>query len=179
MARVEIDEDIPMPARRIVRLGDPKSKKAAANHRWYMANREEQIARATIRQQHQRENTPGFHVARVQAVLRHNERNPAKVMLNVMTQRARKYGYPCTITLEKLEQLLAPMTCALTGFKLSWDRSEVRPPLLPSPDKKSHGKGYVSGNVRIVAWVVNRMRGELSDEEFIGWLRVILERLGR
>jgi hypothetical protein len=53
----------------------------------------------------------------------------------------------------------------------------VRDEFAPSPDQVIQGLGYVPGNVRIVAWVYNRMRGELSDVEFVERLRMLLERL--
>lgn len=102
------------------------------------------------------------------------QRNPAKTLLYTMRKNARVRGYECTITLEELDALLVPMTCALTGWKLRWDVSNIWDPLAPSPDRRDSRFGYVSGNVRIVAWSINRMRGDMTDEELRRACRAIL-----
>ena len=53
--------------------------------------------------------------------------------------------------------------CALTGELL--DATSVW--WKPSLDRIDSDKGYTLDNIRIVAWIVNHCRGDLTDEEFV------------
>ena len=102
--------------------------------------------------------------------------NPARCLLGNMRKNAAGRGIPCTITLEELKVLLAPMVCALTGWKLYWDVDEAHDPLAPSPDRITGRLGYVPSNVRIVAWRINQMRGDMTDEELLDAARALIAR---
>lgn len=100
--------------------------------------------------------------------------NPEAYMLNNMRGAARARGHECSITLDELKELLAPMRCSMTGIQLSWEGPVKANPIAPSPDRIDHNKGYVSGNVRIVSWIYNRARGNNSDEDVIAMAKALL-----
>lgn len=101
--------------------------------------------------------------------------NPAKVLLNSARSSARERGWALTITVQDIEPLVESMTCALTGLTLRW-QGLCRDPLAPSLDRIDSSQGYIPGNVRVVAWVINRMRGDLPDPEFLAFARLLVEK---
>lgn len=97
---------------------------------------------------------------------RWNAENPARKLLGQYRQSARKRGLDFALTVEIIEAMLAPMTCSATGLPLTWehDGSARANPWAPSIDRVDCSKGYVPGNVRVVCWAFNQMRGEYPDE---------------
>lgn len=53
--------------------------------------------------------------------------------------------------------------CALTNLDLNINDKWWKPSL----DRIDSNKGYTLNNIRIVAWIINHSRGNLSDNEFI------------
>lgn len=53
--------------------------------------------------------------------------------------------------------------CALSGQQLDINSKWWRPSL----DRIDSNKGYIENNIRIVAWIINHSRGDLTDSEFI------------
>jgi hypothetical protein len=149
-------------------------KKKKVNHDWYMAHREDEIAKATVRQK-AKQGDPEFNRSRVEAQRRFAQRHPAKYLLQVASQRAQGRDQECTISLEEVKEMLEPMVCSVTGLPLRWDKSIVRDDFAPSLDQITQGRGYVPGNVRVVCWMYNRVRGEWTDNEVAPRLRLILE----
>lgn len=45
----------------------------------------------------------------------------------------------------------------------------------PSLDRIDNSKGYTPDNIRIVAWIINHSRGELTTEEFIDMCKAVAE----
>lgn len=91
--------------------------------------------------------------------------NPAKKLFNQCQQCARKRGQECTITVEMIDAMLAPMACSVTGLPLTWERGSARTnPWSPSIDRLDNERGYMPGNVRVVCWAFNLARGEFPDE---------------
>lgn len=103
----------------------------------------------------------------------------AGYLLASMQGSARSGGPDCTLDRGHVEDILEPMTCALTGRQLYWDPEVKRADWAPSPDRIDNTLGHVPGNVRIVAWRVNWMRGNLSDEEFIAICRAVVAHADR
>lgn len=79
---------------------------------------------------------------------------------------ARKRGLPFELTREQVAEMLAPMTCSVTGLPLvpEWD-GDGRNPWWPSLDQIDPCGGYRPDNVRVVCWAYNVMRGELDDDD--------------
>lgn len=113
------------------------------------------------------------------ATQRWKRENPAKYVLSQAIQRAKRTGLGHTISLNEVEILLEPMTCALTGWSLKWDWDHKLDPLAPSLDRIDNARGYVPGNVRVTCWLVNKMRGNLSDEELLDVAAALLKNARR
>lgn len=95
--------------------------------------------------------------------------NPAKRLLLACKARAKQRGHECTITVEDLRAMLAPMTCAVTGLQLTYEKtseSKTRP-FAPSIDRIDNSSGYVLGNVRVVCCLYNLMRADHKDEDVL------------
>lgn len=92
--------------------------------------------------------------------------HPARQLLRQCRQSAKARGLECAITAEMIEAMLAPMTCSATGLPLSLehDASSSRNPWAPSVDRIDCAIGYRPGNIRIVCWAFNQMRGDFPDE---------------
>jgi hypothetical protein len=78
-------------------------------------------------------------------------------------ERAKKHGLPFTIT---IEDVVIPERCPVLGIEIKvnpegnamWDHS-------PSLDKIIPELGYVPGNVAVISWRANRIKGQASLEE--------------
>ena len=57
--------------------------------------------------------------------------------------------------------------CALSGEPMTWTVGKGRIPTNISIDRIDSSKGYVSGNIQLVCAIVNCMKNEYSQEEFI------------
>lgn len=103
---------------------------------------------------------------------------PARQLVKQTHASARKRGLDCTLTVEMVEVMLAPMTCSATGLPLSWERNgdSYRRPWAPSVDRIDCSKGYVLGNVRIVCSAFNTMRNEFPDEVVFALAKALAER---
>lgn len=65
--------------------------------------------------------------------------------------------------------------CPLTGFKLKFSTAPKKSEeTTASPDRIDNSKGYIEGNVRFVHKIVNKMRNNMSDEEFLKWCRCVV-----
>lgn len=63
--------------------------------------------------------------------------------------------------------------CALSGEIMLLERKS---PYSLSLDQIIPSKGYIKGNVQWVTWAVNRAKGDLSSEAFLGMCKKITER---
>lgn len=62
--------------------------------------------------------------------------------------------------------------CAITGDKLSFTRGVGRKnPKICSVDRINSSKGYVPGNIQLVTWQANQIKGKFSTREFISLCR--------
>jgi hypothetical protein len=70
-----------------------------------------------------------------------------------------------TLTKEHLEEIWnkQEQKCALTGRNLNIEDHWWK----PSVDRIDSSLPYLLDNIRIVGWIVNHCRGDLTDEEFI------------
>lgn len=78
------------------------------------------------------------------------------------------------LILEKQNGLCAltgvPLTCTLELGKISNTNASIDR-IIPG----AKGGGYVVDNIRLVCSIVNKMRGTLTDEEFLYWCKMISE----
>lgn len=93
---------------------------------------------------------------------------------HLLKNAAKRHAVDPAVTPEYLVDLMIEQggLCALTGRKL------VRAPrssTTASIDRIDNAKDYVPGNIRLTTWTVNRMRGELTDEQLFDWAQAILQ----
>ncbi len=112
------------------------------------------------------------------ATRRWNAQNPARKLLNQCRNSAKARGRECTITVEMIEGMLAPMTCSATGLPLTWEHGgdSARNPWAPSIDRIDPTKGYVDSNVRVVCVLYNLARNNFPDEAVMTMARALAER---
>jgi hypothetical protein len=94
--------------------------------------------------------------------------NPARMLLGQAKQRAKRLGVPCTLTELDIEALLAGLTCSATRLPLTFEHpggGSLKNPWAPSLDRVKRSFGYVAGNVRVVCWLYNHMRGDYADAD--------------
>jgi len=84
---------------------------------------------------------------------------------------------PVTLTLEQAMQILHRQAyrCALTGLEF-WSRTPGRSsaPRSPTLDRIKHGGPYSAGNVRVILFGVNSLRGNGADEGMYEVARALL-----
>lgn len=75
------------------------------------------------------------------------------------------------ITKDYVYKLLMPMTCAITNVKL--ELGENSTPYSPSIDRIDNNRGYVKGNIQIVAQMYNFCKNNYTDKVAIRFLKQI------
>lgn len=95
-------------------------------------------------------------------------------MLSAAKGRAKKYGFEFNIEKKDIEKLLekSNWTCQATGHKLT---SKFNDPYKVSLDRINSNKGYVKGNIRVVATAFNYMKNEYTDRQFYKIARSFVE----
>lgn len=95
--------------------------------------------------------------------------------LNVLGHAKRK-GLPVEITIEQAWQqfLDQDKRCALTGLLLVMSPSSMAAGAsTASLDRKDSTKGYVPGNIQWVHLVIQDMKSNFSQEEFVEWCSLV------
>lgn len=87
---------------------------------------------------------------------------------------SKKRGHELLLTMDELEELAAPMICTMTDRPLEWGAGDWA----PSVDRIDSAKGYEPGNVRLVAWIVNRARNDGTDEALLDMARALVAKHG-
>lgn len=93
--------------------------------------------------------------------------------INQIQRSAKKRNLDYSVTPKYLWELLEQQNfkCALTGVDLTLSRTIDNKTKVQtaSLDRIDSGKGYIPGNVRWVHKIINQMRSNRSDSEFIEW----------
>lgn len=105
----------------------------------------------------QRENPKKLYEIHRRSVLR----NPERRMLELAKARAKKSGLPFSIT---LADIVIPKTCPVLGIELRVARQGFSDNS-PTLDRANNDKGYVPGNVLVVSWRANRIKGDATVKE--------------
>ncbi len=96
-------------------------------------------------------------------------------------KNARMKGIEFTIDAEYIESLYIQTNgnCSLSGVPFSWDKygKWSRRPWIPSIDRIDPQKGYVPGNVRIVAFAMNNALNQWGEGVFQILARGYLQKL--
>lgn len=95
-------------------------------------------------------------------------------LMHGMKSRKRVNGKTLTLTIEDVEQLIIDSkgVCALSGLPLTCERKH---PNLASIDRIDSRKGYVKGNVQLVAKCVNLAKNAQTDAEFIAMCKAVVD----
>lgn len=97
--------------------------------------------------------------------------------------RAKEQGVPFDLSTEDLYKVLESQNflCKHTGTVLDFSlKSKGNYPHrdFPSVDKMDPKRGYVAGNIAWVVYSINRMKSDLTEEEFISFCHNISRRYG-
>jgi len=64
--------------------------------------------------------------------------------------------------------------CALSGVHMTWQAGEGKQDFNVGIDRKDSNKGYIIGNIQLVAQRVNVMKHTLGESEFYWWCKTIV-----
>lgn len=132
-------------------------------------------ARSARRQRERYRSEPEYRDAKRAASKKDRAKNFQYHLFKATRGNARTRGLHFDLTRTWVEEALEPMTCSVTGLPLStdWDGSG-RNPRAPSLDQVDPCGGYVEGNVRVVCWAFNVMRGQLRDKTVATYCEALL-----
>ena len=89
----------------------------------------------------------------------------------------RKVTPPFNLTPEDILPQLELGVCEVTGIRfVSSNIPKVRGPFVASLDRKIASKGYTKGNVQVVIWALNAMRGNWGDKILLQVARALSSR---
>jgi len=90
-----------------------------------------------------------------------HRKNPAKSILVSAKTRANRNGLEFNLTLDDIQ---IPEYCPILNILLGSLRGS-RTNNTPSLDRIDNSKGYVKGNVHVVSWIANRLKGIATLEQ--------------
>ena len=96
---------------------------------------------------------------------RHRQ-NPIKNMLMCAKRRAAERGLAFDLS---VEDVVIPAVCPVLGIKIEVGRGG-RAPGSPSVDRIDNAQGYVKGNIQVISWRANDIKGDATPGE----LRAVL-----
>ena len=87
-----------------------------------------------------------------------------------------KQGLEWEIELDYIRALwdLQEGKCALSGVHMTWQAGEGKQDFNVGIDRKDPNKGYIIGNIQLVAQRVNVMKHTLGGSEFYWWCKTIV-----
>lgn len=97
--------------------------------------------------------------------------NPVMTLVSAARHRAKRKGVPFSIT---AEHVTIPETCPYFGIKLVVNRGRMKDNS-PTIDRINSSRGYEPGNIEVISWRANRMKGDATAEEH----RKIADRMDR
>lgn len=100
---------------------------------------------------------------------------------NSAKSRAKKKDIDFTITPEDLLELYHKQDgiCAISEMKMNFKtgRRHKANAFIISLDRIDPDKGYTKDNIQYLCWQVNKMKSNLTDNEFKFWIRIISSRV--
>lgn len=94
-------------------------------------------------------------------------------MLNRASQRAKKSGLECTITVKDIE---IPETCPILGMRLEHHvGSPGGKPNSPSLDRIDNEFGYIPGNTRVISLLANVMKNCANEEQLVKFAEWVID----
>lgn len=159
---------------------------AAEAQRKYRASEKYREARAKWVEENRermREHNRAYRLRNPDAVAEKNKRDlermrqerPQASMYYNARNRARKGGYPCTIT---MDDIVIPAVCPVLGIPLQVGTGRDNLPNAPTLDKIDPSLGYVPGNVQVISRKANAVKQDATREEllkFAAWVNRSIE----
>ncbi len=87
---------------------------------------------------------------------------PARSILNNARARARKMGLEFNLSIEDTQ---VPAVCPVLGIPLVIGNKKGWSPTCPTLDRIDNSKGYVKGNVCVISWRANSLKGDATLDE--------------
>lgn len=163
-----------------------------SSREYYLKNREKLIARASEYQKQHREKFREYQKQwerehkDARKMERHLEscaerrsrylaENPTlfikRRLLSFAKCRAKKFGIPFNLTIDDIE---VPVMCPVLGVVLSVEIGK-RSDNAPSLDRLVPERGYIVGNIRVISWRANRLKGDATLEDLKSLVRYLEE----
>ena len=100
---------------------------------------------------------------------------PRAFLSNLLGYKRRKE----TLTIECLMSLYEKQEgkCALTGVPMTYEQGKGKLRTNISIDRIDSKRGYDNTNIRLVCTMVNKMRQDMDDTDFMAWCKLVLEPL--
>lgn len=152
-----MDEDR-QKARRREQYTRHKEREREYQRAYYAANRERLQAAARERAGSNREAVRDY---KREWIRQDRLRRPALYLLASAKARAAKRGLPFDLTVADIQ---IPATCPVLGIAITVETGGVRDGS-PSLDRIDNAGGYVAGNVRVISFRANFLKGSMTKEE--------------
>jgi hypothetical protein len=136
---------------------------------YYEKNKSKEIARAIKSQKNQGRDVINAYKREL------NRRNPENYILQGARQRAKKDGLPFDLT---RDDIIIPTICPVLGCELKMSSGKPSN-CSPSIDRIQPELGYVKGNVRIISWRANDVKGNATIEELQKILAYMISELAK
>lgn len=88
----------------------------------------------------------------------------AGYLIRAARARAKRKGLAFDICPGDIAWQIELGVCAATGIQFHLATNQGRHPFTPSIDRIDNNQGYIRGNVRIIVWALNAMRGDWGDD---------------
>ena len=127
---------------------------------WYKKNRVEVLAATR---------TDEFKAHRNAVVKNSRDKNPKSLLVMQAKNRAKKKGLPFDLSTSDFE---IPEKCPALGIILKRGKGKLADSS-PTLDRFDNNKGYIKGNVFVLSWRANRMKGDATLEELkqlVAWI---------
>lgn len=104
------------------------------------------------------------------------QNNPIRQRYNLAKDRAKRKGHEFDIDVEYLHELFEQQNgkCAYSNVELTQSKSKI---INMSIDRIDNSKGYIKGNVVWVSSIVNSMKNDLTEDEFVYVINLIYENI--
>ena len=119
------------------------------------------LASAARRAKAKAEDLEGFLAKDRKAQRNYHQRRPELKMLYSARESAKRQDIPFDLT---ADDIIIPKRCPVLGLELQRS-SGARTYSSPSLDRLVPALGYVKGNVQVISWRANKLKGEGTAEE--------------
>jgi hypothetical protein len=111
-------------------------------------------------------------ILKIEKEKQRKQQNREKYLLGLAKYRAKRDGTPFNID---ITDVIIPTHCPLLGFELKKDIG--LDDNTPTIDRISPAQGYTKGNVWVVSFKANRLKGDLTPEQLKTYCQVMLNKL--